>query len=97
MVELVDTKMDEGNEFIIHELKVTQTKENRVRKLNHYQYTGWHEREMPDSATGLNNMIGEIDKFVRGTNPTHPIVIHCRCVICSSSNEWKIDYYDKLC
>lgn len=78
--------MDEGNEFIVHELKVTQTKENRVRKLYHFQYTGWHEREMPDSPTGLNNMISEIDKWVRGTNPTHPIVIHCRCVVVLAIN-----------
>ncbi|KAI6660283.1 Receptor-type tyrosine-protein phosphatase delta [Oopsacas minuta] len=77
MVELLDTKLDEENEFIVHELKVTQTKENRTRKLKHFQYTGWHEREMPDTTKGLNKMIADIEQWTRSTNPTHPIVVHC--------------------
>ena len=78
MVDLLDTRMDEENEFIIHELKMTHTKENRMRKICHFQYTGWHEREMPDTAKGLNKMIVDIDQWIRSTNPTHSMVVHCR-------------------
>ena len=80
MVELVDTRNNEQNDFIIHDLKVSHTKENRSRKVCHYQYTGWHEKEMPDSAVGLNSMIDDIDAWQHKANPNHPIVVHCRQV-----------------
>ena len=78
MVDQLCSRNDDLNDFTVHDFKVTHMKENRSRKVCHYQYTGWQEREMPDSAIGLNNMIGDIDAWQRRVNPAHPIVVHCR-------------------
>jgi netrin-G3 ligand len=61
-------------EYIVRELKVTNTTARVTRVVNHYQFTGWPEEGVPESAFGMIDLIGTVQKSV---SEKKNIVVHC--------------------
>ena len=47
--------------------------------VKQFQYTGWPEEGVPDTGSGLIDLIGQVQKWQRNSGDK-PIVVHCRLV-----------------
>ena len=50
--------------------------------VKQFQYTGWPEEGVPDTGSGLIDLIGQVQKWQRNSGDK-PIVVHCRLVYTS--------------
>jgi len=74
MVEMV-TEETHGD-FIVREFKVTHTTEGHSRTIKHFQYINWPDNSYPQSAAGLVDLIGRVQKWHQ-QNSVGQIVVHC--------------------
>ena len=44
--------------------------------MKQFQYTGWPEQGVPDSGSGLIDLIGQVQKWQRSSGDK-PVVVHC--------------------
>ncbi|XP_057294079.1 receptor-type tyrosine-protein phosphatase S-like isoform X2 [Hydractinia symbiolongicarpus] len=69
------TENDMGD-YIVRDFKVTHTTEGHSRNIKHFQYIAWPDNAYPDSASGLVDMIGRVQKWHQ-QNSIGQAVIHC--------------------
>jgi len=63
-------------DYIMREIKITNTQESASRVVRQYHYTGWPDDGSPATGTGLIDLIGQVQGWQqRSGNST--IVVHC--------------------
>ena len=53
------------------------TKDESSLPVKQFQYTDWPEKGVPDTGSGLIDLIGQVQKWQRSCGP-QPVVVHCR-------------------
>ncbi|XP_071952997.1 receptor-type tyrosine-protein phosphatase F-like isoform X1 [Antedon mediterranea] len=81
-VQVKEEREIEGSEYIIREFQVTNTKVDialggESRSVFQYHYVGWPPSSVPNSGTGLVDLIGKVHKYQESIHSTFPIVVHC--------------------
>lgn len=67
----------EYTDYTLREFKLVDMKDGSSLPVKQFQYTDWPEDRVPDTGSGLIDLIGQVQKWQRSSGD-RPIVTHCR-------------------
>ena len=72
---------------LYREFKLVDTTDEYESSLpiKQFQYTDWPEDSVPESGSGLIDLIGQVQKWQISCGGDQPIIIHCRLEIIISN------------
>ena len=64
-------------DYTLREFKLVDSKDGASLNIKQFQYTDWPEDSVPESGSGLIDLIGQVQKWQRSSGDK-PIAVHCR-------------------
>ncbi|CAG9761325.1 unnamed protein product [Ceutorhynchus assimilis] len=64
-------------QYILREVKVTDTRDGSSRTMRQFQFTNWREQGVPKSGEGFIDFIGQVHKTKEQFGQEGPITVHC--------------------